>query len=116
MTDHSIQDLEGGPDEGDYALEHAVADKTYVLVAIFLAGMTALEVLCSYTEDQLGPAYDWVLVFLMSVKFFTVALFFMHLKFDHAMCKKVFFFGLSVAAIVYCAMLSTFHYWAPGFR
>lgn len=116
MTDQAIENYGMDLEEGDVALEHAVADKTYVMVAIFLAVMTALEVLASYTEDQLGPFYDWALIIMMSIKFFTVAYFFMHLKFDHALCKKVFFFGLSVAAIVYCAMLMTFRYFAPGFR
>ena len=114
MTDQSIENL--GAEHGDFALEHAVSDKTYVMVAIFLAVMTGLEVLCSYTEDQLGPFYDWALIVLMTIKFLTVALFFMHLKFDHAMCKKVFFFGLGIAVIVYCMMLGTFHFFAPHFR
>lgn len=116
MTDYSIQNYEAGVDEGDYALEHQVQDKAYVLVALFLAVMTGLEVLCSYTEDQLGRAYVWALLVLMVIKFFMVALFFMHLRFDHAMCKRVFFFGLGVAVVVYCGMLATFGYWAPGFR
>lgn len=108
MTDYSIENYETGINEGDSALEHQVADKTYVMVALILAVMTAIEVACSYTEDQLGRAYVWTLVVLMIVKFVLVAQFFMHLRFDHAMCKRVFFFGLGVAVVVYCGMLGTF--------
>ncbi len=116
MSDQTISHYEQGVTEGDYALEHAVADKTYVLVAVFLAVMTGLEVLVSYTKEALGPFHDWALIILMAIKFICVCLYFMHLKFDHAMCKRVFFFGLSVAVLVYCGMLGTFQYWASGFR
>ncbi len=116
MTDQSIENYEAGIDEGDYALEHQVQDKTYVVIAVILAVMTAIEVAFSYTEDQLGVVYVWGLVALMIIKFFMVAMFFMHLKFDHAMARRVFFFGLGVAVVVYCGMLATFGYWASGFR
>ncbi len=102
--------------EGDPALEHGPADRTYVMVAVFLAIMTALEVAVSYTKEQLGPFHDWALIILMVIKFICVCLYFMHLKFDHAMCQRVFFFGLGVAVLVYCGMLATFQFWAPGFR
>lgn len=115
MTDHSIENFEAGIDEGDYALEHQVADKTYVLVALFLGAMTGLEVLAAYTRDQLGKGYVWVLIALMGIKLYFATTFFMHLKFDHAACKVIFFFAFFVAAIIYCLMLATFGYWAPGF-
>jgi cytochrome c oxidase subunit 4 len=95
---------------------HGASDRVYVMVALFLAVMTALEVACSYTESSLGPFYVWVLLVVMAIKFFTVALFFMHLRYDPRMCKIVFFFGLTVATVIYIGALSTFHYWAPGFR
>lgn len=116
MSDHTVENYELDVDEGDYALEHQVADKTYVMVAIFLAVMTALEVIASYTKDQLGPFHDWVLIALMLIKFVCVAMYFMHLKFDHALCRKIFFFGVIVAGLIYCGMLSTFQFWASGFR
>ena len=100
----------------DPALTHGASDQTYVMVAIFLAVMTAMEVICSYTENRLGPFYDWVLITLMAIKFFTVALYFMHLRYDRALCRRVFFFGLGLASSVYVLALATFNYWAPGFR
>lgn len=95
---------------------HGGSDRVYVMVAIFLALMTGLEVLCSYTESSLGPFYVWVLLTLMAIKFFTVVMFFMHLRYDPKMCRTVFFFGLTAATLIYSAALSTFHFWAPGYR
>lgn len=118
MSEQTIYPAHQGPQiqDQDPALEHGATDRSYVMVAIFLAVMTALEVVCSYTEDHLGPFYDWVLIVLMSIKFFTVALYFMHLKYDQKMARYVFFFGLSVAGVVYVAALGTFQYWGSGFR
>ena len=113
MSDHTIESphVAAGHEEKSHS-----SDRTYVMVAIFLAVMTAIEVLVSYTKDALGGFEDPLLLFLMAVKFVCVALYFMHLKYDEAMCKRVFFFGLGIAVIVYCMMLGTFHYWAPHFR
>lgn len=105
------------PEAGSHNEEmHASSDKTYVMVAIFLAAMTSLEVGASYGESSLGALYVPVLLIMMVIKFFTVAYYFMHLKNDPAMCKRVFFFGLSVAVIIYVSALSTLHFWASGFR
>ncbi len=100
----------------DPALEHGSSDRTYVMVAIFLAVMTALEVSVSYTKDALGPFHDWLLIVLMAIKFFVVCFYFMHLKNDPKMCQRVFFFGLGIASVVYVMMLGTFHFWATGYR
>lgn len=116
MSDQTIEHYTPGVADGDAAVEHGASDKTYVMVALFLAVMTALEVITSYTKEQLGPFHDWVLLALMAIKFVCVALYFMHLKFDYHLCKKIFFFGVCVAGLIYAGMLSTFQFWAPGFR
>lgn len=95
---------------------HYTSDSQYVLVALFLAVMTAIEVLISYHETALGVSFVWLLLSLMVIKFGTVAWYFMHLKNDPKMCRRVFLFGLCVAIFVFCAALSTLHYWAHGFR
>ena len=95
---------------------HGASDRIYVMVAVFLAVMTAAEVLCSYTESSLGPFYVWVLLVIMAIKFFTVVLVFMHLKYDPKTCAIVFAFGLGAATLIYTGALATFHYWAPGYR
>jgi cytochrome c oxidase subunit 4 len=91
------------------------SDWLYVKVAIFLAIMTALEVSVTYIHS-IKAAEVPILLVLMIIKFFTVTLYFMHLKFDPKMCSRVFNFGLSVAVIVYVVALAMFHFWAPHFR
>lgn len=95
---------------------HASSDKTYVLVAIFLAVMTALEVGASEVESDLGKFYVPAILSLMVIKFIMVAAYFMHLKNDPKMARRVFTFGIAVAVLIFSGVLSTFHFWAPGFR
>jgi cytochrome c oxidase subunit 4 len=57
-----------------------------------------------------------LLIVLMAVKFFTVTYYFMHLRFDPPLCRRVFNFGLTIAVLVYVVMLAMFQFWASGFR
>ncbi len=95
---------------------HGAGDRTYVIVAVFLAIMTAAEVATSYAETTFGVFFVWILLIMMAIKFFTVALYFMHLRYDPAMCRRVFFAALALAASVYCIMLAILHFWASGYR
>lgn len=101
------------PDAHD--IEHGGADSTYVWVAVFLAVLTAIEVALSYVKG-LRPLPELALITVMIIKFATVALYFMHLKYDPKIARRVFGFGMLVAIVIYCGVLSTFHFWAPGFR
>jgi cytochrome c oxidase subunit 4 len=51
---------------------------------------------------------------LMAVKFWTVAYFFMHLKFDKPILTRVFYAGVILAFAVYVAVLTMFKVWYPG--
>lgn len=81
--------------------------KTYWLIAIFLAAVTAIEIAISYVEF-LGPAQGVLLVTLGVVKFFTVVAVFMHLRYDLREYRMLFLFGivgtLTVFAVVLAAM------------
>lgn len=83
------------------------SDRTYVVVALILAVFTAAEVTISYLD--IGPVFMPLLLTLMVIKFVTVVLYFMHLRFDHAIFGKLFWSGLILAVGVYCAALATFH-------
>lgn len=100
-TDH----LEHGHDE--HAEEH-FSDRKYVVVALILAALTALEV-STYFVD-----FGWlmmpVLLLLMVIKFFTVVAYFMHLKFDNKLFSALFYTGLILAVGVYCGALATFKF------
>ena len=100
----------------DHAHEHQAheqhdghfSDKQYVMVALVLAALTAIEV-STYFVD-FGPLFMPVLLVLMCVKFVTVVSFFMHLKFDNKIFTWIFYTGLVLAIGVYCAFLATFRF------
>jgi len=94
--------------------DHGLSDLGYVKIAIALAIVTAIEVALSYTQDQLGALFLPLLLILMGVKFFSVVLYFMHLKFDKPILTWVFYAGLTLAVLVYLAVLSMFRIWVPG--
>ncbi len=45
------------------------------------------------------------------VKFTTVVAFFMHLRFDSRLFRRLFVLGLVLAIFVFTIVLTTFHYW-----
>ncbi len=79
--------------------------KTYWLIAIFLAAVTAIEIAISYVEF-LGPAQGVLLVTLGVVKFFTVVAVFMHLRYDVRQYRMLFLFGIVGALIVFAVVLA----------
>ena len=82
-------------------------------MAIALAVITAIEVAISYMVDDLGPFFLPLLRGLMLIKFFSVVLFFMHLKFDNRLFSVMFYLGLVLAIAVYMATLFTFEFFSP---
>ena len=80
------------------------SDGRYILIALFLAVMTALEVALYYVD--VGDALIPLLMILMVVKFGTVAAYFMHLRFDSRMFRRMFVSGLILAILVYLAFLT----------
>ncbi len=90
--------------------EHGLTDLGYVKVAIALAIITAIEVALSYMVDDLGAFFLPLLIGLMLIKFFSVVLYFMHLKFDNRLFSVMFYMGLVLAVAVYVAALLTFKF------
>ena len=93
----------------DWHGSHGLTDLGYVQVALALAIITGLEVFASYS-DWLGGAFLPILLVLMIVKFFSVVLFFMHLRFDSKIFSALFYAGLFLAVGVYTVALFTFHF------
>ena len=96
-----------GPAEDD-AHELHFSDRSYVVVAIILAVLTAIEVSTYYVD--FGSLAMPVLLVLMVIKFFTVVAYFMHLKFDNKLFSALFYTGLFLAVGVYCGALATFKF------
>jgi cytochrome c oxidase subunit IV len=93
----------GGTHEG-------ASDFTYIKIALALMVLTGAEIAVNYLD--IGKFQVPLLLVMMFVKFFTVVLYFMHLKFDNVLFKRLFYTGLFLAILVYVAMLTTFHYFA----
>ncbi len=89
---------------------HGPTDKQFITVFFILAAITAVEVAVSYLD--IGAAFLPVLLALMVVKFFTVVLYFMHIKFDAKIFGRLFYIGLGLAVVVYVGALSTFQFFA----
>ena len=116
MTTDTSSDMTGEPGHDqdaavtdDWHGSHGLTDLGYVQVAAALALITGLEVYASYT-DWLGRAFLPILLILMIVKFFSVVLFFMHLRFDSKIFSALFYAGLVLAVGVYVVALCTFHF------
>ena len=87
-------------------------DLLYIKVAIVLAVLTAIEVATYFIDFR--ALFVPALIGLMLVKFFTVVWYFMHLKFDSRLFRRVFYAGLATAIAIYVATLTAFQFWTAG--
>lgn len=81
--------------------------KSYWLIALFLAIVTAVEIGIAYIEAGaafIGP----MLIVLGIVKFGVVVAFFMHLKFEKPLMRGLFLIGVFGAVILFVVVLATF--------
>ena len=81
--------------------------RQYVNVAIILAVLTAVEVAIYYVEGVRSILVP-ILIFLAILKFVLVALWFMHLRFDSNIFKRLFVTGLVLALLVFAVVLVFF--------
>ena len=105
-TASAAHDAEHGDAEDHWHDEGHWTDLQFVYLAIGLAIITALEVALSYID--VGPIFIPALLILMAIKFFSVVLYFMHLRFDSRWFSMLFYTGLALAVSVYIVMLLTF--------
>jgi cytochrome c oxidase subunit IV len=106
-----------GPAESDHeAHQHKhPSDRNYILVAVLLAAITALEVGTYFLEDPSTTLLVATLVPMMIAKFAIVCGWFMHLRFDNPLFRRVFVFGLVLAVVVYSIALSTLDFWSATY-
>jgi cytochrome c oxidase subunit 4 len=107
--DHVEHEVDDPARVDDHPGDHWT-DLQFVYLAIGLAIVTAIEVALSYMVDDLGPFFLPLLLILMLVKFFSVVLYFMHLKFDNRWFSILFYMGMFLAVGVYIAALFTFQF------
>ena len=106
-----------GPVEPDHeAHQHAhPSDRNYIIVAVLLAAITALEVSTYFLEDPSTTLLVVALVPMMIAKFAIVCGWFMHLRYDNPLFKRVFVFGLTLAIAVYIIVLTSMQFWDSGY-
>src|SRR5688500_17863477 len=115
MSSPTTRDEATGPvvevpeEEGGTHHDHPGQAK-YIKIAIILAVITAVEVVFSYweaVEDFLAPS----LIAMSIVKFAIVVAYFMHLKFDSRLFRRLFVAGIALAIFCFTIVLTTFHVW-----
>ena len=99
MSDHETESHES---------EHAhPGAKEYLGIAVVLTVITAIEVAVFYIP-AMRPALVPVLLTLSALKFWLVAMFYMHLKFDHRLFSWLFVVPMGLAALVILALMKLF--------
>jgi cytochrome c oxidase subunit IV len=103
----SAEVMEGHP-AGE--LHHPGA-ATYLIVFVFLAVLTAMEVTVFYVH-ALRPVLVPLLLVLSGAKFILVAMFYMHLRYDGWLLSGIFLFPLMIATFLLVALIGLFGYLA----
>ena len=101
-------------DTTQHETEHAhPSDWQYIKIALLLAVLTALEVFTYFesVHNLSDAALYVILTVLMVLKFVYVVAWFMHLKFDSMIFRRVFQVGIAMALAVYLIMLTAFEIW-----
>ena len=98
------------PDDHAEGHDHPT-EQTYWVVGLVLAVLTGLEVSTYWWPHAWHKVTAVLLIILMVIKFTTVGAYFMHLKFDSKVLRRVFMFGIFLALSLYIATLSAFTFW-----
>ncbi len=96
-----------GADATALGIAHAYPSaKTYILVGIILTMITAVEVWIYYIPSIVASrAFVPMLLTMSAVKFITVVLFYMHLRYDHKLFRVLFFAPLLIAALTIVGLM-----------
>jgi cytochrome c oxidase subunit 4 len=102
--------------EVDETVHDHPTDGKYVKIALILGVITAFEVATYFWQDIFGSAPSTTALVLtlfpmMVAKFAIVTGYFMHLKYDNPLFKRVFVFGLVLAIAVFMIALTAFEFW-----
>ena len=102
---------EATPEHDPTAPDHGHPDElAYIKVALVLAVVTAIEVAIYYVPALEGALVP-ILLLLSLIKFVLVVLWFMHLRFDSRIFRRLFVTGVILAFFCYLIVLTTFHVW-----
>jgi cytochrome c oxidase subunit 4 len=82
--------------------------KQYRWVALWLTVITAVEVWVYYTPFRHSPFFAPALLVMSAAKFIIVVAFYMHLRYDHWIFKRLFLVGLTLGGGTLMALLFLF--------
>ncbi len=82
--------------------------KQYKWVGFWLLVITAIEVWVYYTPFKDSKLFAPALLLMSAVKFGVVVFYYMHLKYDHPLFKRLFAMGLGIAICTLFALLFLF--------
>jgi cytochrome c oxidase subunit 4 len=89
--------------------------RQYVLIAVVLVIITGFEVATSYLDGDVNSRLLVLVLFTMAaVKFFLVVAWYMHLRTDLRIFRRMFVGGLLLAGAVYLIMLTMLHVFNTG--
>jgi cytochrome c oxidase subunit 4 len=100
----STSAAEHGPDTHEHA--HPGPGE-YIKIALILAVVTAIEVAAYYVKGLSDGVLSAALLIMMVIKFALVGLWFMHLRFDSKLFRRLFIVGIVLALGVYTAAMAT---------
>ena len=79
----------------------------YVKIAVILAIVTAIEVGAYYVTGLSDTVLSVALLVMMVIKFALVGLWFMHLRFDSPLFRRLFVVGIVLALAVYTVAMTS---------
>ncbi len=82
--------------------------RQYVVIAVVLVILTGVEVATSYIDTKHTNIIILALGVMAAVKFFLVAAWYMHMKQDSAVFRRLFITGMALATTVYGILLFFF--------
>lgn len=87
---------------------HHPTPRQYVLIAVVLVVVTAIEIATSYIDTGRSNLIIIALFVMAAIKFYLVAAWYMHMKVDQPFFRRIFIVGLVGAAIVYGIVILVF--------
>jgi cytochrome c oxidase subunit IV len=109
MAQHSDHAAPAAAAHDAAAHAHHPTAKTYLIVGVILTAITVLEVWAYYIPSFVASrAFVPLLLIMSAVKFATVVLFYMHLKYDHKIFRALFAGPFVIAATTLIILLFLF--------
>ena|SRR5689334_4002788 len=110
MAHHSDQGDHGTAAHGGHDVHaHHPTARTYIIVGAFLTLITVVEVWAYYIPSFVASkAFVPSLLIMSAVKFATVVMFYMHLKYDHKIFRALFTGPFLIAATTLLGLMFLF--------